>query len=98
MFESVLYPSLSAFLASLITYVFSRKKQNAEVKASELDNVQKALSIYRELNEDLKAMIREQNVKIEQMSAHIDTLEKKIDLLVKENEKLKQLVKDHDAT
>lgn len=51
---SWLWASLSAIGTGLAGWLFGRKKQNAEVKASELDNVEKAVAIWRGIASDLE--------------------------------------------
>jgi uncharacterized protein (DUF3084 family) len=48
---------ISAAASSLVTYFFARRKNNAEAQSSELDNVQKAAAIWRELAEQLNVKI-----------------------------------------
>lgn len=47
------------FVSSLATWWAARKKNNAEVQASELENVEKSLKFYREIVEDLGSKLRE---------------------------------------
>lgn len=51
---SWLWASLSAIGTGLAGWLFGRKKQNVEVKASELDNVEKAVAIWRGIASDLE--------------------------------------------
>lgn len=65
-----LWATLSAAGSSLVTWFFSRKKQQAETKASELDNVEKAVEIWRKMAEDLKGEIlenKEENHKLREV-------------------------------
>jgi hypothetical protein len=48
------YSTLSAAGGATVTWIFSRKKQKAETVQTELDNVQKAVEIWRQTAEDLK--------------------------------------------
>lgn len=68
------------------TWFFSRKKQNAEVQTNELDNVEKAITIWRELATDLGA-------KVDELSKRCENLSDEIDLLRKENKSLKAELK-----
>jgi predicted nucleic acid-binding Zn-ribbon protein len=83
-----LWATLSAAGSSLVTWLFSRKKQEAETKASELDNVEKAVEIWRKMAEDLKAEIREnreENTKLrqqmEQQEVEIKSLRRTLDTM-----------------
>lgn len=51
---SWLWATLTAAGSSLVTWIFTRKKQNVEVKTSELDNVEKAVAIWRGIASDLE--------------------------------------------
>jgi len=64
------------------TWFFSREQQKATVQASELTNVEKAISIWRELATDL-------GLKVDDLSKRCESLSNEIDLLRKENKSLK---------
>lgn len=49
-----LWGILAAAGSSAVTWLFTRKKQEAEVKTNELDNVEKAVEIWREMASDLR--------------------------------------------
>ena len=49
-----LWATLSAAGSSIVTYFATRKKQNTEIKTSELDNVEKAVAIWRGIASDLE--------------------------------------------
>ncbi|WP_281234903.1 hypothetical protein [Flavobacterium gelatinilyticum] len=51
--EQFLYPSLTAFFASFITWLFSKRKSLAEDRAAELDNAVSAVKYYRDLLDDI---------------------------------------------
>lgn len=72
--------------SAVITWWFSRKKQDAELKASELDNVEKAISIWRELAQDL-------GKKVEDLSNRCELLSSEINELRGENKTLKTELK-----
>ncbi len=50
---------IPSFVTAVTTWAFSRKKYRAETKANELDNVDKAAKIWRELSEDLEKRLKE---------------------------------------
>ena len=52
----IVVPSL---LTAITTWIFSRKKYKAETKSNELDNVEKAAKIWRELSEDLEKRLKD---------------------------------------
>lgn len=49
-----LWTSLSAIGSAWAGWFFGRKKQNVEIKTSELDNVEKAVAIWRGIASDLE--------------------------------------------
>lgn len=69
-------------VVAVITFLFSKRKQNAEIDTNVISNLEKSIMVYAKIIQDLKAEISELNVKI------LD-LEKKIDNLQTENEKLR---------
>ncbi len=106
--SEVLIGGTASLIAAVITWFFSRKKQSAEVESTELDNVNKATSIWRELAEDLKKQVddlREGQQRIFEENSllreEVVKLEKKVHLLTSENKKLRQLIEhrvDADKT
>ncbi len=74
--------TIVAACTAWITWWFSRKKQQSEIKASELDNVEKAIAIWRELAQDL-------GKKVEDLSVRYEALSDEINLLRRENKTLK---------
>ena len=73
-----------------ITWFASRKKQQADIQASELDNVEKAISIWRELAQDL-------GKKVEDLSLRCEALSNEINELRRENKTLKSELKKLNA-
>lgn len=45
---------ITSIVTSIVTWLFARKRNNAETDTVELDNVQKAVAIWRESATDLK--------------------------------------------
>jgi peptidoglycan hydrolase CwlO-like protein len=79
------YSTLSAACGAAVTWVFSRRKQNAETVQTELDNVQKAVEIWRQAAEDLKT-------EVAQLRGEVKDLQKVVADLYKENLSLKEQV------
>jgi len=69
-FQDLIVATTSAGVA----WVLSRKKQKAEIKAAELDNVDKAIQIWRGLAEDLVTKVDVLTQKCEGLSLEIDAL------------------------
>ncbi len=75
--NEILYTTIPAVVTGILTYIFTRKKQHQETKANELDNVQKALEVYRSIIEDLKTDLEETSKKVESLNTYIDEIRKK---------------------
>jgi len=48
---------IAGALSSFVTYIIARRKTVAEAQGSEIDNVQKAIAVWRELAENLEAKV-----------------------------------------
>lgn len=57
--EQFIYPSLTAFFAALITWFFSRKKNEADTKSTEIDNDGKSALFYQNLLDDATKRINQ---------------------------------------
>ena len=75
--NEIFYTTIPAVVTGVVTYIFTRKKQHQETKANELDNVQKALEVYRSIIEDLKTDLEETGKKVESLNTYIDEIRKK---------------------
>lgn len=62
---------VTGFVASLVTWLFARRKSLAEAKSAELDNYQKNAEYYQKMLDDLAA--RHSNVLVELREAY-DTI------------------------
>lgn len=82
--KEILLIIIPALVTSLATWAFSRRKYRAESQANELDNVQKALGIYRDTIEDLKSELELLREKINVVVAENEALGKQMDELRKE--------------
>jgi peptidoglycan hydrolase CwlO-like protein len=69
-------------VTTLIGYFVGYRKSKNEVEGGRLENLEKSLTIYQTLIDDLSK-------KVEELSIHIVRLEATIDSLKKENKKLK---------
>lgn len=70
-------------LTSYMTFLFTKKKYLTEVSSSELDNVEKAIAIYKGMVEDL-------GMRIDIMSKNFEELRKENEHLVLENRVMKR--------
>lgn len=94
LFQQVLIPTLASGLTALTTWFFARKKMASETKASELENVEKAIEIWREMAESIEAKMKEMEA---EMQSKIDRLTKEVHLYRKENQELKRVLKQRNA-
>lgn len=65
--SSVLPEILTAIISAFVAWFFARKKNEAEANSLELDNVDKAIAIWRKLAQDLEAKIALLTKKIEEL-------------------------------
>ena len=77
-----IYQIIGAVVTTIIGYVAGFRKSKIENENGRLENLEKSLTIYQLLIDDLSK-------KIEELSLHIVRLESTIDSLKKENNKLK---------
>ena len=84
--QNILPPLATGFGA----WVFAMKRQRAQTKASELENVEKALSIYRGMIEDLNKEIKELHVEIKNMAIQNTELKQEMEELKASNNALKR--------
>lgn len=87
---SWLWATLASAGASFVTWVFTRRKQTAEAEGSELDNVEKAVAIWRQTAEDLHKEINELRQQITDLRRQIGELQSENDRLIREIEKIKK--------
>lgn len=89
--EQFVYPTLTAFFAALITYLFSKRKNLAEDRAAELDNAVNAVKYYRELLDDMATRLTAATETIKTMELQHRELMRINQQLVEELQKFKQL-------
>lgn len=87
------------FLVTFITLKAERKKANAEAltaeamaEGNELDNVEKAIKIWREMAENLKCELAESRSKFEEVNSQVIELKKAVDRLNFTNRKIIKLL------
>lgn len=95
----------SGFLITVLTLRSMRKKAGAEAKgaeasaeSTELDNVEKAIKIWREMAENLKAELAASNERYEGVARQMDSLRKEVRQLNRTNSKILRLLENisHD--
>jgi peptidoglycan hydrolase CwlO-like protein len=72
-----LIPTISAIISSSLTYFFTRSKQKEETRANELDNVQKALEVYRSIIGDLENDLKKTKNQIQELNTMINEIRNK---------------------
>ena len=77
----ILIPST---VSSFLTWFFYRRKYRAETQTNELDNVQKALAIYRDTIFDLKKDLEEIRLKVTEVVKENEALGMQMEELRKE--------------
>lgn len=75
-FQSVVIPVLTALGAGFSGWLFGRRKQAAEAVASELETIEKAVAIWREIAQDLKKELEAQSAEIAKLRDEVSTLRK----------------------
>lgn len=72
--QQLLVPILTTIAGAFSGWFFGRKKQQAEVVMNELEAVEKAVSIWRQIAQDLQKEMALQSEQINQMRTEIDAL------------------------
>ncbi len=80
----VVLPSL---MTAVTTWIFSRRKYRAETQTNELDNVEKAARIWRELSEDLEKRMKDE---IRELRSENVTIQDQFTIVLAENKALKE--------
>ncbi len=85
--------SITALLSAVATFILTRKKYIAEIKkadtevdSSEIDNVDKAIKIWRQLSEDIKERLTQD---IEELRMENIRTREKLNILIRENHALR---------
>lgn len=97
--NEVLIGAAASLITAIITWIFSRKKQAAEVASTNLDNINKATAIWQELAEKLKVQVDELLVGQEKifkenrsLKLEIEKLEGIVKTLTSANRKLTKII------
>lgn len=89
--QQYLGEGIAGLLMAVITWFFSRRKQEQDLQASELENVEKAVGIYREMIENLGSELKKAITELNDAKSRIEELETIIEDLTTELKKYKQL-------
>lgn len=72
--ENVMMILGSNAVVAVLTFIFSRRKENAEIDTNVIANLEKSIMVYGTIINDLKKEIGELNIKIQELEAKIDQL------------------------
>ena len=95
MFLDILIPAITSILTAVFTWYAARRKNVAEAQSDELDNVEKAVSIYREMIDDMAKRHIEVLGEMKMLRQEIEELEKKVRGLIDENKELLEELKKY---
>jgi gas vesicle protein len=73
-FDDIIVPSLTGGIASFITWLIGRKKENVEVQSSEITNTQEAIKIWREMAEDMSNKVKDLSDKVDLLTQEVYNL------------------------
>lgn len=76
--SSILTTVIPPVIMAAVGYLVARKKNNAETSGSELDNVEKALAIYRSMVQDLSTKVKELEDQVERLEKLIEEYKQKL--------------------
>jgi peptidoglycan hydrolase CwlO-like protein len=95
-----LYTGAGAAATAVWSWFRQRKRDAAEIKTAEIENVEKAIEIWRNLASDMRKQVDELKAEVKQLSSEVsklhhenDDLQRKIVLLQDENMKLEFEIK-----
>ncbi len=77
LFTFLLTNVLPPFATAVAAWLFARRKNNAEASSSELENVEKALAIYRAIIHDLHEKIKQLEEELERVQAMLTEYKQK---------------------
>lgn len=92
--DTFLVPTITTLAGGFSGWFFARRKQAAEVVQSELSSVEKAVSIWREIAQDLKKELAEQSLQIQKLQDEVGTLRRDNARLLSELKQIKKAQKD----
>lgn len=72
--ENIMMVLGSNAVVAVITFLFSKRKQNVEVDTNVILNLEKSIMVYAKIIDDLKKEIGDLNIKIQELEAKIDQL------------------------
>lgn len=91
--NEMIVSALTAVTTATITWYAARRKNKAETYVSELDAVERAVRVWRELGEEMQQKYEALHDEIEMLRTEIKVLREENRQLKKENQRLLQQIK-----
>ena len=92
-FELILTYIVGPIVTAILAFWVGRKKQASEVRSSELDNVEKAVAIWRQSAEQLTLKLNERDTMVDELKKQLDEIQSQDNKLLI---KITQLEKDYN--
>src|SRR5688572_5737430 len=89
--------ALTGITTATITWYAARRKNKAETYISELDAVERAVKVWRELGEGMQKKYEALHEEIEMLRSEVKVLREENRQLRKENQRLLQQIKTHSG-
>lgn len=89
--------ALTGVTTAAITWYAARRKNKAETYISELDAVERAVKVWRELGEGMQKKYEALHEEIEMLRSEVKVLREENRQLRKENQRLLQQIKTHSG-
>ena len=87
--NDTIFTLIASVITGISTFFIGRQRAKKEIEGMTLVNVEKSLTIYQTIIEDLKGQV-------EELLTKVSTLEEKVDELKTENSELKDMLEKHD--
>lgn len=81
-FTNWLFAGIGSGITAVFSWFRARKRDAAEIRTAEIENVEKAITIWRNLAQDMRS-------RVDELTAQVVQLNAKVDHLNAENESLK---------
>lgn len=88
--NTLFIPVLTAFAGAFSGWFFGRRKQAAEAVQSELESVEKAVSIWRQIAQDLQKELAVQSEQIKSLKTEVEALRQDNSRLLSELKAIKR--------
>jgi len=89
MLEDNIFAVIASAITGISTFFIGRKRAKKELEGMSINNIERSISVYQLLIDDLRGQVKE-------LLAKVDELEDKVDELREENQILKDMLEEHD--